>query len=82
MHQGGPTDALCQPCSRCTAGVQNRMGGTFFALAFLGFTSLTTGGLIGRTAGYCRPASPRRLARPVCLQWVSPSLPSPPVPQL
>ncbi len=25
------------------AGVQNRMGGTFFALAFLGFTSLTTG---------------------------------------
>lgn len=43
MHQGSPTDALGNPCSPCTAGVQNRMGGTFFALAFLGFTSLTTG---------------------------------------
>lgn len=31
------------PPSRPPAGVQNRMGGTFFAMAFLAFTSLTTG---------------------------------------
>ena len=39
---GVVTGAIFYDLDKTSVGVQNRMGGTFFALAFLAFTSLTT----------------------------------------
>ena len=58
--------ALPPPLCFLSAGVQNRLGGTFFALAFLGFTSLTTGvegtcqGGWGRRHSACNDEAPAR----------------------
>lgn len=47
----------CVPAPVAAAGVQNRMGSTFFALAFLAFTSLTTGACLLVSPPTCRQLS-------------------------